>query len=262
MALFRVDLGVTLPLPYLCSSGLSRQARGAPVHWLDSSWHIPGGVRQQPHQWDPDSDRISGPEPLVGSLWLCGNCGVHSDSPLAEPRQVSEPSYASSLSFWATSWAAAMGSPNKATPSQVKKKKKKTFIPRNSLFVLSSEARGSRIVFYSSPLNKGPVWVLPAVYGSQNSSITRKEPTEVSFSDTIIYCNFKQNAPEFLKRQWLNSPLMSCVHHQFNMVVSFHGPCTSQLSFWADGKPHIPGLVPHCFCCKETWFWARHAIQR
>lgn len=60
-----------------------RQACGAPVHGLDTSWHIPGGVCQQPHQWNPDSGGTSGPEPLVGALWLCRNRGLHSDRPLA-----------------------------------------------------------------------------------------------------------------------------------------------------------------------------------
>ncbi|XP_078203968.1 urea transporter 1-like isoform X2 [Callithrix jacchus] len=66
---------------------LGRQTCGAPVRRLDSSGHIPSGVCQQLHQWNPDSGGTSCSEPLVGSHWLAGNSGLHSDGPLAQPGQ-------------------------------------------------------------------------------------------------------------------------------------------------------------------------------
>lgn len=74
----------------------SRQTTGAPVHWLGSSGHIPSGVRQQPHQWNPDSGGTPGPESLVGSQWLRGNSGLHTDSPTACSGQVGTSTHASS----------------------------------------------------------------------------------------------------------------------------------------------------------------------
>ncbi|XP_078203969.1 urea transporter 1-like isoform X3 [Callithrix jacchus] len=72
----------------LLSSWDYRQTCGAPVRRLDSSGHIPSGVCQQLHQWNPDSGGTSCSEPLVGSHWLAGNSGLHSDGPLAQPGQL------------------------------------------------------------------------------------------------------------------------------------------------------------------------------
>ena len=94
--LLRVGLGRRLgkephlPHQFLSSAHLisSRQTSGSPVRRLGYSGDIPSCVCQQPHQWNPDSGGTPGPESLVCAQWLCGNSGLHPDSPVTQPGQV------------------------------------------------------------------------------------------------------------------------------------------------------------------------------
>lgn len=133
-----------LPRCFLSSAHLisSRQTPGTPVRRLGPSGHIPSGVCQQPHQRNPDSGGTPGPEPLVGAQWLCGNCGLHPDSPVTRSGQVGASLQASASCFLEhRSQPVTLGNSDKAPPSPGET----TFIEQNALYV--PLVRGQEIIY-------------------------------------------------------------------------------------------------------------------